>query len=48
MKGIEITRKLVVGFFDVYLKNKDRSQLVEMLEHMPEFQVKIKTKKEEL
>ncbi len=48
LKGIEITRKLVVDFFDVYLKNKNRSQFIEMMEHMPELQVKIKTKIEEL
>ena len=44
LKGIEITRKLVVDFFDVYLKNKDRSQFIKMIEQMPELSVKVKTK----
>lgn len=45
LKGIEITRKLVVGFFDVYLKNKDRAQFIQMMEQMPEVTEKIKIRK---
>lgn len=45
LEGIEVTRKLVVGFFDVYLKNKDRSQFIAMLKDLPEITEKIKIRK---
>ncbi len=45
LKGIEITRKLVVDFFDVYLKNKDRNQFIALLKGLPEITEKIKIKK---
>ncbi len=45
LKGIEIARKLVVDFFDVYLKGSDRTTFITMLKNLPEITEKIKIRK---
>ena len=42
LKGIEITRNMVRGFFDVYLKRSNRSQFIAMLRHYPELTMQSK------